>query len=318
VSPVNITPPQYRADYQLIAYLKSKKFDVLNYIAPYDSPRARVESFNQAINRGVDALLPIAGNRFARDIIKRIDYTTLKQKRPIFCTFSAASVLLHSIFTECKLCTFYGPHISFIQTNSTRRENNYTVKAYWDMLTNNFKNEGSNTPILKNIFSRPGTHNEKIPFFGYANSTSTKIVGTLMPSFLQSIESAILSRYEIDLSGSILIIESDEISFTQAFNIISRLVKMSNIRKANAIVISSIATHRENPPNVRLAKQLYDPSKAEHFLNKVRKLIGSNLPVLYGFPMGHLRHKLTVPYGVKAELDIFTGDIRLLESPFRK
>ena len=70
------------------------------------------------------------------------------------------------------------------------------------------------------------------------------------------------------------------------------------------------------PPSAELKNELFDPVEIQKFVLKVRQLLKDNVPVVYGFPMGHAKYKLTIPMGIQAELDIETGDIILKESPF--
>ena len=121
---------------------------------------------------------------------------------------------------------------------------------------------------------------------------------------------------EVDFENHILVVESDEIGFERALEIIKRIKDKGNIQDSSAVILASFITHKKNPPNLELQKQLYDSREVGKFRNSVADTLGGNVPVIYGFPMGHLKYKLTVPMGVEATVDLESGDIKLEESLF--
>lgn len=333
VSPVNLPPRQYRDDQSIMDYLSNRGFETVNYIASADTEKKRSDTFNEAMVSGSQALLPISGNRYATDIFHRINYELFARMRPIFCTFSAASALLLALHFRSNMEVFYGPHISFIREGAIFRENNYTIASFWNMLTRRSDVSesaedspvdhlsfrwGNSSPALKNIFhSGIWLDEDTIPFIGYhCNQTSPLIYGRLLPSFLQSLDRALSSGIEVDFSGRIVLVESDEISFEQALSILKKVKTQADLTEAAAIVLASFVTYKQNPPNYKLQRELTDRNNIMQFTDKIKRLTNDNLPVIYGFPMGHLKYKLTIPMGIRATLNSETGDITLLESPF--
>lgn len=335
VSPVNLPPRQYRADQSIMDYLRKKGFGAVNFIASADTEKKRSSTFNEAIINGSKALFPISGNRYANDIFHRIDYESFAKMRPIFCTFSAASALLLAIHFRSNVGVFYGPHISFIHEEAIFRENTYTIASFWNMLTKRvglpesaesspvdhlaFEWEGDN-PVLQNIFQSDDCLDKDTTIFvGCKNNQASPLIhGRLLPSFLQSLEKALSSGIEVDFSDRIVLVESDEISFEHALSILKKVRTEANLTEAAAIVLASFVTYKQHPPNEKLKRELSDRDNIEQFTDEVKRLTGDNLPIIYGFPMGHSKYKLTIPMGVEASLNSETGDITLLESPFDK
>ena len=139
-----------------------------------------------------------------------------------------------------------------------------------------------------------------------------------LPSFLQSLEKALASGIEVDFSDRIVLVESDEIGFERAFSILKKIKTEASLTEAAAIVLASFVTYKQNPPNEKLIRELSDRDNIRQFIDDVKRLTDDNLPIIYGFPMGHLKYKLTIPMGVEATLNSETGDITLLESPFEE
>ena len=314
VSPVNLPPKEYRADESIMLYLDSVGYKPLLFIASADTEKSRIDNFNNAINSGARALLPISGNRYGENLFHRLNYEAFEREKPIYCTFSAASALLLALHFRTGVTTFYGPHISFIHTQATFRENNFTVSSFWDTLTGRYED------VIRNLYSLPETPSdgENIPFVGINESQSRNIIasGRLLPVFLQSLEKAINKGVEVDFENHILVVESDEIGFERALEIIKRIKDKGNIQDSSAVILASFITHKKNPTNLELQKQLYDSREVGKFRNSVADTLGGNVPVIYGFPMGHLKYKLTVPMGVEATVDLESGDIKLEESLF--
>lgn len=335
VSPVSLPPQQFRSDIAIMRYLREiKGLKPRNFIAENDTPVSRLAHFHSAIDSGQKVLLSVTGNRYGEDIVNEINYNLLEKSKPLFCTFSAASVLHHAIRERSKLVTFYGPHISFLYNLASPRENSFTNYSFWNMLSKQSESVGieenlakyifkwdTNNLTLKNIFSsslKPlDTGSEEICFVSEkTNQGSSLVQGKIIPSFLQSLEKAIDMGIKIDFNNKIVIVESDETSFNESLQIINRLKQSSNISTASALVLASFVTFKRNPPNLGLQAELYNSENVHNFVNNVRKLFNGSFPVIYGFPMGHLRYKLTVPSGVDAELNIETGEIKLKETPF--
>lgn len=334
VTPVNLPPKKYWANDKILEYLGNRGYIPEDFSSNGDTPRQRSDSFNRALESDCKALFPVAGNRYSKDILSKIDYDAFRRQRPIFTTFSAASTVLLALHYRANTGVFYGPHISFIHTQSQMRENQYTVSSYWNMLERSGDVEGVpdelaeytfkwNTDegiVLKNIFNAgldpTSIDSEPIPFIGKRNDQSSpKVQGRLLPTFLQSLHRALEYGIEIDLKDRILLIESDEIGFEEADKIIDRVMKSSNLGSASAIVLTSFITHT-NPPNVGLEQELYNIDNINRFVKSTQDTVGDNVPVIFGFPLGHQKYKLTVPMGINAELNTETGDIELLEDVY--
>lgn len=272
----------------------------------------RADLFNKAV-ANCQAVFPLVGNRFGLDIVDQIDYAAFQEHRPIFVTFSAASAFLLHLHLRTDTEVFYGPHIHFL----AGYENNYTVSSFWNLL------EQKNPPsVLRNIYSftegQSVPLSERIPFFSYrVDQTSSQVSGRLIPVFLFSLEEVIKQgKTDFDPEGIILMVEADERNYDDCFTALELIHQQTDLSRLSALVLSSFIAFK--PESVALRNELLNPVKVQEFVLRVRKLLKDNVPVVYGFPMGHSKYKLTIPMGIQAELDIETGDITLKENPFSK
>jgi muramoyltetrapeptide carboxypeptidase LdcA involved in peptidoglycan recycling len=67
-----------------------------------------------------------------------------------------------------------------------------------------------------------------------------------------------------------------------------------------------------------LYPELRDPDQIKDFLQKVSGLLGGEISVFHGFPIGHCAYKLTLPIGITASIIAETGDLLLEESPYKQ
>ena len=286
---------------------KERSFLALNN----PSSRERAQLFNEAV-ANCEAIFPLVGNRFGIDIINHIDYASFKKYKPIFVTFSAASAFLLYLHLRTNTVVFYGPHIHFL----TGHENSYTVSFFWNLL----EQKNPSSPILENIYSSANKQNippsERIPFFSYkVDQCPSMVAGRLFPVFLFSLEEVVKQGItDFNPNGNILMVEADERSYSDCFAALQSIHQRTNLCNLQALVLASFIAFK--PESSGLRSELLDPTKAQEFTLKVRRLLKDNVPVIYGFPMGHSKYKLTIPMGIQAELDIETGNITFKENPF--
>jgi muramoyltetrapeptide carboxypeptidase LdcA involved in peptidoglycan recycling len=335
VSPVNIPPKQYRNYETYREYLTKKGFRTPEsfHTSDTDTVSQRVNLFNMAIRSGAKALFPVAGNAYAGKVLHRIDYEAFEKEKPIFCTFSAASVLLMALHERSRVPVFYGPHLSFISSTSEFRRDPFAEDSFWNMIMQKdevgtdvppelaqyvFKWNGSKK--LTNLFAenpQPSKNNTPRYFIGEkTDRTRDAVQGNLFPAFLQSLEIAIDKGLEVDFTDNILLLESDQIDYDAAFRMLQNINDKRALDKASAIVFAGITHHPHKEDGDHLANTLYDEDIIRRFTDRLRRLTKGNIPVLFGFPMGHGDYKLTIPFGPAAELHLESGDITLLESPF--
>jgi len=261
------------------------------------SVEERARLFNEAVEK-CRILFPMVGNKFGLDVVDLIDYSRFARNKPIFTTFSAASAFLLKLHFQTNTVVFYGPHIHFLAST----ENKFTESSFW-----NFINQVSNWDRMQNNYS---------PFFGYETEQSgVSVVGKLMPMFLFSLEEIVKrGRLDIDPKNKILILEADERSYDECLEALKVIHSGVDLTKLSALVLASFATFK--PDSEELGGELSKQDNIIEFVAKTRKLLKGNTPVIYGFPMGHSKDKLTIPMGITAELDLHSGDVILKENPF--
>lgn len=302
--------PYLTADEQEIRFNPYKRMGRSFLALNNPSSGERGNLFNEAV-ASCQAVFPLIGNRFGLDIIDQIDYAAFQKHKPVFVTFSAASAFLLHLHLRTNTEVFYGPHVHFL----SGYENQYTTSSFWHLL------EQREAPlVLENIYSSASEQNislpERIPFLSYKiYQGSSLVAGRLIPIFLFSLEEVVKQRKaDFDPKGKILMVEADERSYKDCFAALQSIHQHADLSNLSALVLASFIAFK--PGSSELRNELLDPTKIQKFVLKVRELLKGNVPVIYGFPMGHSRYKLTIPMGIQAELDIETGNIIFKENLF--
>jgi len=306
------------------SYLIKEGYKPEKFLVDYGaSQEQRAYMFNLAVRNSVKALFPVGDSKGGKDILNFIDYKELSKQKPIFAGFSSLSSLLAMINYKADLLVFYGPHLVFLNDNASFKENRYTTASFWNILTGNSYNRGlgsslskmifrsgNNPLILKNIHYYMPNLDQEIKFEGYE---SGQIEGKILASSLEGLIE--LSEFEYSFKNKIIIIDSVEIGFDETIGGIKIILSRSDIGNASAIIIASLKSRPDKNNSLDLS-ELYDESKRKNFISTLRKMFKENTPILYGFPSGHGRYKLTIPLGLGALLDLKTGDLSLSESVF--
>lgn len=333
VNPSSQQDERFHRNNEISEYLTNLGFKVSDHTSLLGKDEERIAQFNEAVRSGAKALFPVAGNNYSEYLVKNVDFESFEKFKPIFTTFSAASTLQLAVSTYANLETFYGPHISFIQSKSSHRENQYTVASYLNMICGTSARWGlqgkmgafayRNTIedgylVMRNVISRIPElgdiyKGEPIPFIGTTDKMETKVTGKLMPTFLQSLNKAAQIGLEINIKNNILLVETNDTSYEEAFLCMQYINDVYDLSDLSAIVLASFIHRKRSPTDIGYS--LYDRNNAISFLRKIENLTNTNIPVIYGFPIGHGRYKLTVPFGIDSSLDLSNGDIYLKEKP---
>jgi len=323
VNPTGKIPEKFSSqeDYSF-EYLKKGGYNPKKFLVNSEALKEeRAEIFNSAIKSCAKALFPVGNSKGATDILNLIDYEEFSKNKPLFIGFSSLSTLLAKINQESNVIVFYGPHMVFLNDKSSFRENKYTIASFWNILTGDSyaKNLGSelsdkifrsgNEKLgLKNIHYYIPEIDEEIKFEGYESGFAH---GKILASSLEGLEE--LSELEYNLKNKIVIVDSVEINFDEAFCKINKIKEKTNALEMSALIVASLKS-RSDKKDSKLLPELKNDSKRKEFVMSLRKMFKNNIPILYGFPSGHGRYKLTIPIGIESTLDLKSGDIYFKES----
>lgn len=269
--------------------------NVLNktgYLAGTDKERA--DDINWAFaNKDVKGIVCTRGGWGVARMLDLIDYDIIKSNPKVLIGYSDITALLYGIYSQTGLVCFHGPvGISTF--------NEYSTKIMSDVLTK------TGFPISLSSADEPDAVTNKD--YEKLIIRSGSGAGELVGGNLSIVVSLIGTKYDIDVRGKILFLEEVDEAPYRIDRMLTQLIMAKNIEQCAGIALGVFwkCNGRNNDSGITnsfsLQEVLYD------------RLFPLNVPVAYGLSFGHIKNKMTLPFGIKAELNVTDQSLRLLEA----
>lgn len=217
------------------------------------------------------------------EMIDKVDYDMINKNKKIFTGFSDLTHLQIAMYTKSKLPSLYGMDI----INGFGNNNEFTQKNI-----NSFFN------IINNKEEKIENY-DKVKVLKEGNAT-----GTLVGGWLTAIADLIETEYWPDDENVILFFEEVECE-PHLININLQRIKLSKkMKNIKGIVIGDFTDCEE--------KEYWDciPTIEDIILNTFKEY---NIPIISNMSFGHGDKHLTIPIGIKAEINSEWNYIKLLE-----
>jgi muramoyltetrapeptide carboxypeptidase len=237
-------------------------------------------------NKDVKAIICLRGGYGSPRIIDKIDYKLIKKNPKIFVGYSDITAIQLAIYKKTGLVTFAGPMLAVDLWNDINR---YSEEFFWRLLTSTkklgrleFPNEAKLGKITK------GKMEGKI--LGGNLTLITAIMGSaLLPSF----------------SDSVLLLEDVDENPYRLDRMLNQLRLAGVFEQAKGVLLGAFTDCENKDPE--------DPSLtvAEVFNSYFSQL---KIPVVSNFQHGHIKEKITVPYGIEIKVNSDKNHIEYLES----
>ena len=131
--------------------------------------------------------------------------------------------------------------------------------------------------------------------------------GELVGGNLSIVVSLIGTKYDIDTTGKIVFLEDVGEEPYRIDRMLTQMIEAGKFDNAAGIalgVFKHCRVKKENPSfktSFNLREVLFD------------RLYKLGVPVIYGLSFGHIENKFTLPFGIKAKLDVTNQTLTLLE-----
>lgn len=274
--------PKGRAAFERLGF-KTKVFPHveewhLGYLAGQDVHRAA--DLNAAFaDPEVDAIICVRGGYGCHRIIDQLDYDLIRENPKLFIGYSDITALHIAMGIYSDLVTFHGPMIS---SEFAGDVSDFTRDNFLKMVTSR-----QAVGLLPADPQGP----EPVTICG------GKASGALAGGNMALMTDLFGTRYEIDTTGKILLLEEIGDEPYQFDRVLQQLLLSGKAEAAAGIVIGQCADceHVEGRSGYSRSAKLVDV---------IRDSFGEvNLPVLYNVPFGHIKNIWTLPIGVQATLD---------------
>lgn len=241
--------------------------------------KARAADINSAFqDRSIKAIICVRGGCGTAQILPYIDFPVVARNPKIFVGYSDITALQTAIFQGTGLVTFYGPMVS---TDFGKQLTGYTRESFLNMLTNTGEGIELKNPAKKELTAIvPG-----------------KAKGRLAGGCLSIAVASLGTQYEIDTKDKILFFEDIDEKPHRIDRYLTQLAMAGKFRQARGIIFG---TFRQCSYTARDNYSKYGVT----LLDIIReRTVPLGIPCIYGLQFGHVRSKLTIPFGAAAALD---------------
>jgi len=254
------------------------------YLSASDDRRAS-EFMRFVEDRSVDAIMCARGGYGVMRILPSLDFRAIRDAGKVIVGFSDITALLIAVEQNAGLVSFHGPVAS-----STF--DSFTSSSFASMLVDG--SSGSSESIVD-----PVSPNATTITRGLAQ-------GRLTGGNLSMIVSTLGTRYEIDTTESILFLEEISEEPYRIDRMLTQLWLAGKLQACKGILLGNFRdceAKGSSPlqPSVSL-RQVID-----------ERIASLGVPAVYGMPFGHVKSKLTLPLGIRAELDATSRQLRFLQ-----
>ncbi|MEJ2492985.1 MAG: LD-carboxypeptidase [Ignavibacteriaceae bacterium] len=261
---------------------------IKGYLAGDDEERT--DDLNQMFkNKNVKAIICVRGGYGSGRIIDKINYKLIRNNPKILVGYSDITALQMAISKKTGLITFAGPMLA---SDFADRMNPESEDFFWRLITSK-----------KKIGRLSFADNNKLPAINKGSA-----VGRIIGGNLSVLSSLIGTPYFPELKDKILLMEDiDEIPYR-----IDRLLnqmRLNNVfKQVKGILLGRFVDCYEHDPE---KKTLTLGEVMEDYLQDLK------IPVIYSFPHGHIKEKITVPFGIKVKINASRGFVEYEESAVR-
>jgi muramoyltetrapeptide carboxypeptidase len=247
------------------------------YLAASDAERAR--EFNELwADPAVKALLAVRGGYGSLRMLDKVDMDLIRRFPKLFIGFSDVTVLLNVFRQETGLITYHGPSLTTLT-----RSDRMSVTLFFQALTGR----------LESI----------LPFDRLEVLAKGQAHGIILGGNLTTLVHLVGTPYEINLDGSILVIEDVGEAPYRIDRMLTQLKLAGRLDGIRGLILGTFVSKFFGRD---------DNFDYEAVWSRALELVEElEIPVWADVPCGHGARNFTLPIGVEAEMDGEAGLLRL-------
>lgn len=237
-------------------------------------------------DKNVKAIFTLRGGYGAFRLLDKINYNLIKNNPKIFVGYSEITALQMAFLEKAGLITFAGPMVA---VDFYENVSSFTDEMFWATITSNKKLGKLTYP------------EDQKPLTLVKGMASGRIIGGNLAVF-----AALLGTpYFPNLTGKILMIEDiGELPY-RIDRMLNQLRLAGVFKKAKGIIIGRFVDCHEYDPN---KKTLTLGEVIEQYISSLKK------PSVYTFPHGHIKDFVTIPFGIRVNLNATKGSVEFVEA----
>jgi len=243
----------------------------------------------------VKAIMTIRGGYGSAQLLPYIDYDLIRKHPKILVGYSDITALINGIHRQTGLVTFHGP---------------VAVSTFTDFTKKYFLSVLSSTQPIGEIDDAPYDSNLQSSnrIWTYRGG---KAQGKLIGGNMTVLQSLMGTPYEFNSDGAILFFEEVGEEPYDLDRMLTQFKQAGKFDRCRGVIFDRM-------PSVKPADILpaYTSSlSVEQVVDNIFK--DFDFPVCLGFSLGHIKHKPTMPLGIRAELDGDKGRLKFLQAAVR-
>lgn len=259
------------------------------YLAAPDNVRAA--EFMEFIERSdINAILCARGGYGVMRILPMLDFGAIRRNPKIIMGYSDITALLIAVEQISGVVAFHGPVAS-------SQFDNFTTKCF-----------------LKTVFA---PEDEAVPKTSISVSDDSLLtlykgsaVGRLTGGNLSMVISTLGTPYEIDTAGAILFLEEVSEEPYKIDRMLTQLWLAGKLHQCAGIALGQFKNcEATGKSDIELSFTLRQVLE--------QRISSLGIPAAYGLPFGHVKSKMTLPLGTRAELDAAKKTLTILDTSVR-
>lgn len=259
------------------------------YLGGTDKQRA--DDVNNMFERNdIDGIFCARGGYGCSRILPILDYDKIKRNPKVIIGYSDITALLYGIYSQTGMVCYHGP---------------VGISTFNDFSIYNMENVLMRPSADFEMISKPDKKDDEL--YKIYPIRSGIAEGELVGGNLSIVVSLIGTKYDIDTAGKIVFLEDVGEEPYRIDRMLTQMIEAGKFDNAAGIalgVFKHCRVKKEDPSfktSFTLSEVLYD------------RLYKLGIPVVYGLSFGHIENKFTLPFGIKAKLDVTNQTLTLLE-----
>lgn len=268
--------------------LGNNAYSRYGYLAGTD--RQRLADLNGALqDPDIDAIWCIRGGYGAIRLLDQLDYDAVKHRPKAVVGFSDITALLNAIARRAEVVSFHGPVARAAMPPFSR--------WHFERVLTSLEAPGrlGRIPLPADVLVP--RENRIVTLSGGTAE------GRLAGGNLTLLHCLIGTPYFPDLENAILFLEDTGEDLYNVDRMLAHLTLVGAFRQLAGVVVGRFTELERSAQDGALG---FDEVLATYFGPL-------QVPVAYGFPIGHIENQWTLPLGVRARLNADAGDLELLE-----
>ncbi|WP_224489464.1 S66 peptidase family protein [Robertkochia flava] len=242
-------------------------------------------------NDDVDGILCVRGGYGCTRILPGINWELIRNHPKIFTGFSDVTALLNEMNRQTGLVCFHGPVGTTLDTD-------YNKEHFLRIIN------GDQSEIILSPYPYHEEEEEKPEEYQPYLLKPGKATGILAGGNLSLLAAMTGTPYEPDYTNKIVFLEEIEEEPYRVDRMLTQLRQSATFDKASAIIMGIFA-------GCNKSRNSNSFSLKEVLQNTLGDL---EIPVAYGFPIGHIDENTTLPMGIPVEADTENMTVKILNS----